>query len=205
MSQIGVPQYLIQGPFGAYGPGWPNGPPSVGQFHPPPGLVGGGGGGRDVWPIQPVAANSGPVQYPQTQTPTQAQQSNQPAPRQPAQTPGPSGGNYGYGSQGAYAAPPTPPLSGAPPQAPAYTPPPQPLPSASAPVSPVLVNGQETPQAAPLAPAASQRPTVMSTPPVNPLHAAIQNQMANNMGGGSFQIPYFTDLLNKRFQGYQTS
>lgn len=228
MSQIGTPQYLIQGPFGAYGPGWPNGPPPTisypGGFNFQTGNIESNPfagrnpqigaplpAGWDAMTAQQRANWYGPIhsglnvspaqpQAAQTQTPSQSQQSDQPAPRQPAQTPGPREGSYGYGSPGAYAAPPTPPLAGAPPQGPAYAPPPQPLPSASAPVAPTLIAGQPTAQA----PMPMQRPTVMSTPPVNPLHAAIQSQMANNMGGGSFQVPYFADLLNKRFQGYQT-
>lgn len=147
-------------------------------------------------PVQTQPQTQAPSQ---TQTPSQAQQPNQPAPQQPAQTPSPRGGTYGYGAPGAYAAPPTPPVAGAPPQAPAYSPPPQPLPSASAPAAPSLVFGQAAPQAS----AFTQGPTVMSMPPVNPLHAAIQSQMANNIGGASFQAPYFSDLLNKRYQGYQ--
>lgn len=222
MSQISTPHYLINGPFGIYGPGWPNGAPPALGFQPPPGLGG-------TWvrnsPIPGTNVSLGSTLYnpngqatawtqgfrtqpSPTQTPSQARQSEQPAPKQPASTPSPTGGNYGYGSQGAYTAPPTPILAGAPPQGPTYTPPPQPLSVASAPAAPSLVNAQArsvTAQSPVVAPAVGSGQTIMSTPPMNPLHAEIQRQMANNTTGGFFNIPYDTDQLNRRYPGYQTT
>lgn len=220
MSQIANPHYLINGPFGIYGPGWPNGAPPALGFQPPPGLQGGGGVGIQ-WPIQPVGerwvpnspapgttprlgstlydSNGRAVAYEaQTQTPSQATQSNQPAPTRPAPTPGPSRGTYGYATQGSYGTAPIAPVAGAAPQGPAYTPSPQPLSVASAPAAPSLVNAQPRPVTA-----VGSGQTIMSTPPMNPLHAEIQRQIANNTIGQSFQSPYFSDVLNRRYPGYQ--
>lgn len=202
MSQIANPHYLIKGPFGIYGPGWPNGPPSALGFQPPPGLQGWGGGGVQ-WPIQPTAGygTPGPSQQAQAQTPNQAQQSEQPAPRRPAQTPSPNSGTYGYRPTGAYTTASVNPSPGVLPQSPAYFPPPQPLPAASAPAAPSLVSGQPSSQA----PRVAKGPSVMTMPAVNPLHAAIQSHMTNNTVGIPSLVPYLADPLNGRYPRYQTS
>lgn len=147
-------------------------------------------GGNTV--ARPAAA---PQNQPsQSQTPSQNQQSDQPAPKQPqsVQAPASPGTNYGYGPQPTY---------GAAPIAPTYAPPPQALDQGVAPVAPTVVRGMPAPAQAPAqvqAPVFMPRQTIISTPPINPLHAAIQDQMS----GGSFQSPFFAEATARRRQGY---
>lgn len=184
-----------------YGGGWVRNAPMPGTNVSLGSTLYSPGGQQLAW-TQGIRAQPSQTQAPsQTQTSSQAQQSEQPSPRQPVSTLGAGGGNYGYPSPGNYGSVPVAPLPGASPQGPMQTSGPQPSVTAAAPSTPSLVFSQPEAQQGMTSNAPqSPRGPIM---PMNPLHAAIQSQMARGVSDNPFQVPYFSDLLNRRYKGNQ--
>lgn len=210
-----VPQWLMKGPDGRItGPGWPNGPPSIG-FQPPQGLIpyltqfspsgtpgtpgySPGGAGQAFHPQG--GGQPQPQQQPaQKQTPSQNQSPQQQAPKGQPSTPAPQTSmNYGYGTQNTYGVQPVAPTPGAAPGVPMRGQGPQALQAAPAPVAPTVVNQAPVPyQGQRSVPASepSMGQSVLAVPPVNPLYQALQQQMA---GGSQLASPYVTENLQRR-------
>jgi len=175
-------------------------PPGAG---PMPGLLGrdsSGGAWKNPGLYDQSGNYRGPVQMGvQTQpSPGPAPQQTQPtapAPGQskpkpsgaPAQAPAPTPTNYGYAPAAApYAAPPA---------APTYAAAPRAVATSAAPVAPTIDGAQTT---SPTLAAPAQK-TVVNTPPINPLHAAIQRHLANT----SLQTPFLSDDPRLKGGGFQ--
>lgn len=198
-----TPQYLIKDPSGfIHGPSIPQG--YFGGYPYNRGFQAGLVGQNAFAGQGSVPGLVGPTPLQQGQQPVPAQTSSQNmtpeqnAPKGQVTQPAPGGLNYGYGNQQTYGLP-VPPTPGAAPVRPTAAAAPQAPAPGEAPKAPQVANTAPVSYQNPIterpAPQFMQAPSVISIPPLNPLHEAIQQQA---QGTAQFSAPAEATARYKR-------